>query len=79
MQEVLEYHKDDIKNSKVLENLNLKPKEFFIVSTHREENVDSEQNFNDLLESLNAIAHKYDKRINGTRSVFTDVFYFSLF
>jgi len=63
MQEVLEYHKDDIKNSKVLENLNLKAKEFFIVSTHREENVDSKQNFNDLLESLNAIANKYCKRI----------------
>ena len=63
MQEVLEYHKQDIKNSKVLETLGLKKKDFFIVSTHREENVDSEQNFNDLLESLNIIAHTYNKRV----------------
>lgn len=63
MLEVLEYHKDDIKNSTILENLNLKSKDFFIVSTHREENIDNEQNFSDLLESLNAIAKKYQKRI----------------
>ncbi len=59
MQEVLEYHK----NSKVLETLSLKEKDFFIVSAHREENVDSEQNFNDLLDSLNVIATTYNKRI----------------
>lgn len=63
MQEVLQYHKDEIENSKVLETLSLKPKEFFIVSTHREENVDSEQNFSDLLDSLNSIAKKYQKRV----------------
>ncbi len=63
MLEVLNYHKDDINNSNVLKRLGLKEKEFFIVSTHREENVDSEQNFNDLLESLNKIAEKYGKRI----------------
>lgn len=63
MKEVLEYHKEDIENSKVLETLNLKEKDFFIVSAHREENVDSEQNFNDLLESLNVIATTYNKRV----------------
>lgn len=63
MQEVLEYHKKDIENSKVLETLNLKEKDFFIVSAHREENVDSEQNFNDFLDSLNVIASTYNKRI----------------
>ena len=63
MKEVLEYYKEDIENSKVLETLNLKEKDFFIVSTHREENVDSEQNFNDLLESLNVIARTYNKRV----------------
>jgi len=63
MLEVLNYHKNDIENSNVLERLGLKEKEFFIVSTHREENVDSEQNFNDLLESLNKIAVTYGKRI----------------
>jgi UDP-N-acetylglucosamine 2-epimerase (non-hydrolysing) len=63
MLEVLNYHKDDIANSDVLKRLGLKEKEFFIVSTHREENVDSEQNFSDLLESLNKIAETYGKRI----------------
>ena len=63
MLEVLNYHKGEIENSDVLHRLGLTKKEFFIVSTHREENVDSEQNFNDLLESLNAIAENYGKRI----------------
>lgn len=61
--EVLAHHKQDIENSNVLEKLNLKEKDFFIVSTHREENVDSEKNFNDLLDSLNAIAKTYNKRV----------------
>ncbi len=63
MKEVLEYYKKDIEKSKVLENLKLKEKDFFIVSAHREENIDSEQNFNDLLDSLNVIAQTYNKRI----------------
>ena len=63
MKEVLEYYKKDIEKSKVLENLKLKEKDFFIVSAHREENIDSEQNFNDLLDSLNIIAETYNKRI----------------
>ncbi|MBU1642803.1 UDP-N-acetylglucosamine 2-epimerase (non-hydrolyzing) [bacterium] len=63
MLEVLEYHKNEIENSDVLARLGLAQREFFIVSTHREENVDSEQNFNDLLESLNMIAERYGKRV----------------
>ncbi len=63
MLEVLDFHKKDIENSKVLETLGLHVKDFFVVSAHREENIDSEQNFNDLLESLNAIALMYGKRI----------------
>ena len=63
MLEVLNYHQNDIENSDVLERLGLKAKDFFIVSTHREENVDSEQNFSDLLESLNKVAETYGKRI----------------
>ncbi|QOY52692.1 non-hydrolyzing UDP-N-acetylglucosamine 2-epimerase [Candidatus Sulfurimonas baltica] len=63
MLEVLEYYKKDIESSKVLENLNLQKKDFFIVSAHREENVDSEQNFSDLLDSLNIMATTYNKRI----------------
>ncbi len=63
MFEVLEYYKKDIENSQVLENLGLEEKEFFIVSTHREENIESEENFANLLESLNAIAKTYNKRV----------------
>ena len=63
MREVLDFHANDIKNSNVLERLKLNAKEFFIVSAHREENVDSEQNFNDFLDSLNSIAETYGKRV----------------
>ncbi|MDQ1298052.1 MAG: hypothetical protein QG558_591 [Campylobacterota bacterium] len=63
MKEVLVYHQEEINGSDVLERLGLKAKEFFVVSTHREENVDSEQNFSDLLDTLNAIAERYGKRI----------------
>lgn len=41
----------------------MKKGEYFIVSTHREENVDSEDNFSDLLVSLNAIVEKYHKKV----------------
>ncbi|MDG1662067.1 MAG: UDP-N-acetylglucosamine 2-epimerase (non-hydrolyzing) [Pseudomonadales bacterium] len=63
MGEVLAHHKAEILSSDVLQRLNLKEKEFFIVSAHREENVDSVKNFSDLLASLNAIAGKYGKKI----------------
>lgn len=63
MTEVLNYHMDEIKTNKVLERENLKKGEYFIVSTHREENVDSEKNFTDLLASLNAIVNKYHKKV----------------
>jgi UDP-N-acetylglucosamine 2-epimerase (non-hydrolysing) len=43
----------------VLARLEIDPKRFFIVSAHREENVDSPQNFNDLLDSLNALARDF--------------------
>jgi UDP-N-acetylglucosamine 2-epimerase len=59
MKEILEFHAQEIEDSNVLENLKLEEGKFFIVSTHREENVDSHENFNDLLDSLNAIAEKY--------------------
>lgn len=63
MLEVLTFYRDKIEASDVLARLNLTPREFFIVSTHREENVDSAQNFSDLLASLNALAKRYGKRI----------------
>ena len=63
MKEILDYYMSKINKSEILDNLNLKAKDFFVVSTHREENVDSEENFTDLLESLNTIANEYNKRI----------------
>jgi len=63
MLEVLNYYKDKIQSSNILNRLKLKPKEFFIVSIHREENVESLTNFNNLLESLNKIAITYNRRI----------------
>lgn len=63
MKEVLLFHNEDIQKSNVLERENLKKGEYFIVSTHREENVDSEKNFKDLLDSLEAIIQKYNKKI----------------
>ena len=63
MTEVLLYHKDEIERNEVLEKEGLQKGEYFIVSTHREENVDSEKNFSDLLASLNAIVDKYQKKV----------------
>ncbi len=60
MKEILYHHMDEIQGSKILEELGLKPKEYFIVSAHREENIDSETNFNDMLDTLNAIAKHYN-------------------
>ena len=63
MKEVLEFHKEAIAKSDVLKREGLNPLEYFIVSTHREENVDSEENFNNLLDSLNAIVEKFKKKV----------------
>ncbi|MDR0865177.1 MAG: UDP-N-acetylglucosamine 2-epimerase (non-hydrolyzing) [Candidatus Symbiothrix sp.] len=63
MKEVLNFHKHAIENNTILEQENLKPQEYFIISTHREENVDSEKNFSDLLTALSAIVDKYGKKV----------------
>lgn len=63
MTEVLQYHQQEIDSCDVLEKEGLVAGDYFIVSTHREENVDSERNFSDLLDSLNAIVERYHKKI----------------
>lgn len=59
MQEVLRDHMHKINKSDVLNRLNLTPKNYILVSAHREENIDNEENFIDLMNSINAIAEKY--------------------
>jgi UDP-N-acetylglucosamine 2-epimerase len=59
MKEVLANNNDAIESSEVLNMLGLKPKEFFLLSAHREENVDSDKNFTDLIASINAICEAY--------------------
>jgi len=59
MLEVLNHHKDKIERSNVLRELQVEPQQFFLVSAHREENVDCEENLADLLESLDVLANEY--------------------
>lgn len=60
MKEVLTYYRPQIEASDILDRLQLNAGCYFVVSAHREENIDSDTNFADLMESLRAIAGKYD-------------------
>ncbi len=60
MFEVLNYYRKGIENSDVLDRLELKEGAFFVVSAHREENIDSEINVRKLVHILNGIAEQYD-------------------
>lgn len=60
MREVLRDHMEDIEKSDVLERLNLEKGKYILLSAHREENIDLEENFMDLMNSVNHIAEKYD-------------------
>jgi UDP-N-acetylglucosamine 2-epimerase (non-hydrolysing) len=59
MKEILDYHKEKIAASDVLNRLELKNQQYFLVSAHREENIDSDRNFSDFLGTLDAVANKY--------------------
>lgn len=59
MFEVLNHYLPEIQKSDVLSRLNLEDGKYFVVSSHREENINSEKNFKGLIESLNAIAEKF--------------------
>jgi len=63
MKEILDYYMPKISESNILSNLNLEKGEYFVLSSHREENVDSVENFRDLIDSINAIASKFGKPI----------------
>ena len=59
MKEIFVKYHEKINSSTVLEKLNLEPKKYFLLSSHREENIDNEKNFMSLMNSINTIAEKY--------------------
>ena len=63
MKEVLAAYLPAIEASDVLERLEVTPGDYFVVSTHREENIDDERNFSDFLDTLKAMVEKYGKTI----------------
>ena len=60
MREVLDHYMPKIAQSDVLQRMGLTPNKFFIVSAHREENIDSPENMANMVETLNALAETYD-------------------
>lgn len=84
MFEVLNYYRPRIEASDILDRLTLEPGQYFVVSAHREENIESERSFTRLVETLNAVAEDYglpvivsthprtQNRINAMGSVFHD-------
>ena len=63
MYEVLHYYLPKVAASTVLERLGVKEQQYFLVSCHREENVDSPRHFAGLVEVLNGVAREYERRV----------------
>jgi UDP-N-acetyl-L-fucosamine synthase len=59
MREIIEAHQTKIENSKVLDDLSLEKRKYIVLSAHREENIDNQQHFVDLMESVNVMAETY--------------------
>ena len=59
MTEVIRKHMDKIQNSGILKELDLEEGKYIVVSAHREENIDNEENFMSLMNALNQIAETY--------------------
>lgn len=63
MAEVLENNYEEINKSNILEKLNLELKKYILLSAHREENIDTDENFLSLFNAINKLAEKYDMPI----------------
>ncbi|TSA58097.1 UDP-N-acetylglucosamine 2-epimerase (non-hydrolyzing) [bacterium] len=63
IKEILDFYMSSILKSTVLGKLKLSAGEYFVLSAHREENIDCEQNFNDLLDALNKIVRTFKRKI----------------
>ncbi|MCK5826750.1 MAG: UDP-N-acetylglucosamine 2-epimerase (non-hydrolyzing) [Desulfuromusa sp.] len=63
MCEVLHHYADKIDSSDVLQRLGLEVDDYFVVSAHREENIESDQNFGKLVNILNGVAERFNKRV----------------
>lgn len=63
MKEVLDFYKSGIDGSEILSKLKLTSKNYFVVSSHREENVDSQENLTNLIATMNLLAERFNKTI----------------
>lgn len=63
LKEVINNYNDDIKSSKILNKLNLEKQNYFVLSIHREENVDDKKNILNIFKTMNIVSQKYKKKI----------------